>query len=118
MRAQRRVAAAGADAALVTSPANVRYLTGLVSSNAAVLVPADGPAVLATDSRYAGAAERDCGGIELLISHSVEPALARAAAERGVRRLAFEAHEMTVERYQAFADAVARDRARPAGPGR
>lgn len=72
LRAQRRVAAAGADAALVTSPANVRYLTGLVSSNAAVLVPADGPAVLATDSRYAGAAERDCGGIELLISHSVK----------------------------------------------
>jgi len=103
LRAQRRVAAAGADAALVTSPANVRYLTGLVSSNAAVLVPADGPAVLATDSRYAGAAERDCGGIELLISHSVEPALARAAAERGVRTLAVETHEMTVERYQELA---------------
>ncbi|MET7326951.1 aminopeptidase P family protein [Nonomuraea sp. NPDC005650] len=39
-------------ALLVTSPVNVRYLTGLVSSNAAVLVRADGTALLATDNRY------------------------------------------------------------------
>ncbi|MEV0616228.1 Xaa-Pro peptidase family protein [Nonomuraea sp. NPDC050404] len=39
-------------ALLVTSPVNVHYLTGLVSSNAAVLVRADGTALLATDNRY------------------------------------------------------------------
>ncbi|TDC92006.1 aminopeptidase P family protein [Nonomuraea deserti] len=39
-------------ALLVTSPENVRYLTGLASSNAAVLVRADGSALLATDNRY------------------------------------------------------------------
>jgi Xaa-Pro aminopeptidase len=40
----RAVLAAGdADAALITSLVNVRYLTGLASSNAALLVPADGP---------------------------------------------------------------------------
>ncbi|TMR97053.1 M24 family metallopeptidase [Nonomuraea basaltis] len=39
-------------ALLVTSPINVRYLTGLASSNAAVLVRADGSALLATDNRY------------------------------------------------------------------
>ncbi len=59
-RAQLRIAEAGVDAALITSPANVRYLTGLVSSNAAVLLPADGLAVLGTDSRYAETAERNC----------------------------------------------------------
>src|SRR5215470_9523672 len=69
-RAQQRIAEAGADAALITSPANVRYLSGLVSSNAALLLPADGLAVLA-----------------------------RLAAARGCRMLAFEAQEMTVERY-------------------
>ncbi|MEV0584812.1 Xaa-Pro peptidase family protein [Nonomuraea sp. NPDC050310] len=42
----------GVPALLVTSPVNVRYLTGLDSSNAAVLVWADGAATLATDSRY------------------------------------------------------------------
>ncbi|HEX7265790.1 MAG TPA: aminopeptidase P family N-terminal domain-containing protein, partial [Streptosporangiaceae bacterium] len=65
-RAQRRIAEAGVDAALITSPANVRYLSGLVSSNAAVLLPADGLAVLGTDSRYAEAAERDCPDLELV----------------------------------------------------
>ncbi|RVX39490.1 Xaa-Pro aminopeptidase [Nonomuraea polychroma] len=39
-------------ALLVTSPVNVQYLTGLASSNAAVLVRADGSALLATDNRY------------------------------------------------------------------
>ncbi|NRQ34196.1 aminopeptidase P family protein [Nonomuraea sp. NN258] len=39
-------------AILVTSLVNVRYLTGLDSSNAAVLVRADGTALLATDNRY------------------------------------------------------------------
>ena len=52
-RRQELIAALGADAALITSPPNVRYLTGLASSNAAVLVPAAGAAVLATDARYA-----------------------------------------------------------------
>jgi len=98
-RAQQRIAGAGADAALITSPANVRYLSGLVSSNAALLLPADGPAVLSTDSRYAETAERGCPDVELVTERQVEPALARLAAARGCRTLAFEAQEMTVERY-------------------
>jgi len=98
-RAQQRIAEAGADAALITSPANVRYLSGLVSSNAALLLPADGLAVLGTDSRYAETAERDCPDVELVTERQVEPALARLAATRGCRTLAFEAQEMTVERY-------------------
>src|SRR5262245_18485886 len=98
-RAQQRIAAAGADAALITSPANVRYLSGLVSSNAALLLPADGLAVLGTVSRYAETAERDCPDVELIIERQIEPALARLAAARGCRTLAFEAQEMTVERY-------------------
>ena len=41
-RLQPMVAALGADAALITSLPNVRYLTGLASSNAALLLPAAG----------------------------------------------------------------------------
>ncbi len=104
---QRRIADAGADAALITSPANVRYLSGLVSSNAAVLLPADGPGVLATDSRYAEAAERDCPDIELLTARQVDSALAGLAAQRGCRVLAFEAQDLTVERHAALAAAEA-----------
>ena len=111
-RLRPAIAALGADAALITSPANVRYLSGLASSNAALLVPAASPAgppgatILATDSRYAGPAREDCPDLEILIERFIEPALARVAATLGVRRLAFEAHEMTVERYEAFAAAV------------
>jgi Xaa-Pro aminopeptidase len=97
--AQQKITEAGSDAALITSPPNVRYLSGLVSSNMALLLPADGPAVLGTDSRYAEAAERDCPDIELLVERQLEPAMAALAAERGYRTLAFEAQDMTVERH-------------------
>jgi Xaa-Pro aminopeptidase len=100
-RAQELIAAAGADAALITAGPNVRYLTGLASSNAALLLPAEGDdAVLATDSRYTGAARRDAPDVRLLEERFIEAKLAAQAAGRGVRRLAFEAHEMTVERHR------------------
>jgi Xaa-Pro aminopeptidase len=121
-RLRPALAVLGADAALITSLANVRYLTGLASSNAALLLPAAPPApgaapasaapatvagpVLATDSRYAGTARQACPDLEILIERAIEPALARVAAGMGIRRLAFEAHEMTVERYRAFAAQV------------
>jgi Xaa-Pro aminopeptidase len=102
-RAQEKIAALDADAALITSPPNVRYLTGLVSSNAGLLLPADGTGVLATDSRYEEAARRDCPDLELVTERFIEPALTRLAAARGLRAVAFEAQEMTVERYQELA---------------
>ena len=104
-RLQAVLAASDADAALISSLVNVRYLTGLASSNAALLVPAYGPAVLATDSRYALTAQRDCADLEHLIRRPVESALAELASKRGLRRLAFEAHEMTVERFESLTSA-------------
>lgn len=102
-RAQELIVDAGADAALITAGPNVRYLTGLASSNAALLLPAGGDdAVLATDSRYAGAARRDAPDLRLLEDRFIEAKLAAEAASRGIRRLAFEAHEMTVERHSEF----------------
>ena len=104
-RAQQAARDVGADAVLVTVRQNVRYLTGLASSHAALLLPADGAGVLATDSRYALAAERDAPDLELLTERFIEGKLAAEAARRGVSVLAFEAHEMTVERH---AEVVAR----------
>ena len=102
-RAQEKIAELGPDAALITSPANVRYLTGLVSSNAALLLPAAEPGVLATDSRYEEAARRDCPDLGLVTERFIEPALARLAAARGLATVAFEAQEMTVERHADLA---------------
>lgn len=99
-RAQELVRAAGAEAVLITTGPNVRYLTGLASSNAALLLPATGDgALLATDSRYAGAARRDAPDLELAEERFIEAKLAAEAVRRGVGRLAFEAHQMTVERH-------------------
>jgi len=98
-RAQEKITAAGADAALITSGPNVRYLTGLASSNAALLLAADGTAVLATDSRYTLAAQRDCPDVELLTERFIEARLAAELTARGLRTVAFEAHEMSVERH-------------------
>jgi Xaa-Pro aminopeptidase len=108
-RVQEKIADAGADAALITAGQNVRYLTGLASSNAAVLLPASGTGVLATDSRYALAAQRDCPDLELIVERFIEPRLAAEMTSRGMRTVAFEAHEMTVDRHvqlQAKAEGV------------
>ena len=102
-RAQDLVKELDADAVLITRRPNVRYLTGLASSNAALLLPADGDGVLATDSRYTLAAERDAPDLELISERFIESRLAGEAVRRGMRKLAFEAHEMTVERHDAFA---------------
>jgi Xaa-Pro aminopeptidase len=101
-RAQQQAAAAGVGAALITSLVNVRYLTGLASSNAALLLPVSGAAILATDSRYAPAAQRDCPDLELVIDRRTEPALAARATAGGLAEVGFEEHEMTVERHQAL----------------
>jgi Xaa-Pro aminopeptidase len=106
-RAQKKVAELDANAALITSPPNVRYLTGLASSNAALLLPADGRGVLATDSRYEPAARRDCPDLELVLGRFIEPLLAGEMTRRGLGRVAFEAHEMTVERHQDLAGKTA-----------
>jgi Xaa-Pro aminopeptidase len=113
--AQEKIADTGADAALITAPTNVRYLSGLVSSNAAILLPAEGAGVLATDSRYAEAAERDCPDIEIATERNVGPALAALAAERGYSVLAFEAQEMTVESHLALTEMPGGPRLVPLG---
>jgi len=100
------VATSSADAALITHLINVRYLTGIASSNAAVLVVAGDPpsAVLATDTRYALAAQRQCPDLELVIERNVAAGLLRLAVSRGLRRILFEAHAMTVEQHATLTE--------------
>ncbi|MFF5257538.1 M24 family metallopeptidase [Actinomadura viridis] len=107
--------AAEADAVLITHLVNVRYLTGLASSNAALLVRADGSAVLATDSRYRGTAARVCPDLELVVERPTAETLTSRAAADGVRRLGFEAHALTVARHAALAALDGDLELRPAG---
>jgi Xaa-Pro aminopeptidase len=96
-RLARLVAERGADAALITRLVNVRYLTGLAASNAALLVPADGTATLATDGRYLGTARRVAPDLACVVDRSAAPALLSGLNDSGTRLVAFEAHAVTVE---------------------
>lgn len=102
------VADSGVDAYLVTSAVNVTYLTGVVSSNAACLVSADGSTVLATDDRYAEAAAASLPDAEVLTERAVASVLVRRAAQTG-GRLAIERDHVTLV-VAASLEAAAGDR--------
>jgi Xaa-Pro aminopeptidase len=83
------------DAALITRLVNVRYLTGLVSSNAALLITATGDAVLATDGRYATQAQAQAPDVDLVVHRAVAATLVeRAHADQ--LRVAVEEHDVTL----------------------
>jgi Xaa-Pro aminopeptidase len=89
----------GLAAMLVSSLVNVRYLTGFVGSNGALLLSTDSgtDCLLATDSRYAEAAGLTCPDVELLVERDTGPALAAMAERRGLSLLGFESHQVTVD---------------------
>ena len=97
----QRVRESGADAVLVTQLVNVRYLTGFTGSNAALLLSEE-DTLLATDGRYATQASGEAPDVELLIERECAVALVVRAAATGVGRLAFEAHEVSVEAHQGW----------------
>jgi len=87
---------------LVTRLVNVRYLTGFTGSNAALLVTSDG-AILATDGRYITQSEAQAPDVERLIDRACASALVERARKDGIGRLAFEAHDVTVELHDTLA---------------
>jgi Xaa-Pro aminopeptidase len=93
---------AGAEAALVTSLVNVRYLTGFTGSNAALLVT-DRSARLATDGRYTTQAAEQAPDLDMLVDRECAAALVAEAGSTGIRRLGFEAHHVTVEAHTGLA---------------
>ncbi|PSL03598.1 Xaa-Pro aminopeptidase [Haloactinopolyspora alba] len=95
------------DTILVTNLFNIHYLTGLASSNAALLVRSDGAAVLATDGRYATAASGAAPELELIVERQVAPVLAARAARDGAARLGVEAHDVTLERAESIRASLA-----------
>jgi Xaa-Pro aminopeptidase len=81
----------------VTNLLNVRYLTGFTGSNGALLVRTDGADLFGTDGRYTTQAGTQVPDVELLIDRGTVPALAREAVRRGVGRLGYESHDLTVD---------------------
>jgi Xaa-Pro aminopeptidase len=101
LRLLRRVLADGADAVLVTRLVNVRYLTGFTGSNAALLL-CEGATVLATDGRYTTQAGEQAPDVEVLVDRECAAALVRRAGWLGGKRVAFEAHDVTVDTHDTL----------------
>ncbi|MDH4176656.1 MAG: Xaa-Pro peptidase family protein [Thermoleophilia bacterium] len=97
-----RLASRLAETLLVTTPANVRYLTGLESSNAALLVEPDGEATLYTDFRYAETARRLD---RVAFVETRRNVLAELAGLLAGRRIAVEAEQLTVAGFDTLVTA-------------
>jgi Xaa-Pro aminopeptidase len=88
-----RLAALLEEPLLVTSGVNVRYLTGLSSSNAAVLVDSAGDATLFTDFRYAQKASALDG---VRFEQTARAVIGDLATRLAGRTVGIEAHVLTV----------------------
>jgi Xaa-Pro aminopeptidase len=83
---------------LVTSGVNVRYLTGLASSNAALLVEPDGDATLYTDFRYAERAR----ALDIRFEQTARAVLTDLATRLAGRTIGIEAHVVTVAAHETL----------------
>ena len=92
-----RLAALLEEPLLVTSAVNVRWLTGLQSSNAAVLVDPDGDATLFTDFRYAQKA-RALDGVRF--EQTARAVLGDLCTRLSGTTVGVEAHVLTVSEYE------------------
>jgi Xaa-Pro aminopeptidase len=85
------------DAFVTNQPENCRYLSGFTGGEGAVLIGAEG-AVLATDFRYYEQVKQQAPAFTLAeVVGPAAPVLASVLADMKARRVAFEAHVLTVE---------------------
>lgn len=92
----------GMDVLFISSPSNIRYLTGFTGSNGLCIVRGRS-ALLVTDSRYGTQARRETGGVRLAVAQN---GLAEHAASLGVlrrgERAGFESATVTYAAYRGL----------------
>ena len=89
------------DAMVVTSAANVRYLTGFTGSNGALLVLPD-EALFFTDPRYAIQATHEVSCRSVVAKGPLLNAIAAAVARRRLLRLGFERAQVSYEGFESL----------------
>jgi Xaa-Pro aminopeptidase len=107
-RLRCKLASTDADAFLVSSPTNVRYLTGFTGDSSVLLVSRERD-ILISDGRFTTQLARDCPGLEASIRPSgreLTAEIAHVVATMGVRRIAFEATSCTVAESESIHDAI------------
>jgi len=94
----RRLAPAGLDAALVSHPVNVTYLTGF-SGEASYLILGRKRTLIVSDGRFTTQLAEECPGLDVHIrppSQTTVPEGATVLTELGFRRVGFESSHLTV----------------------
>ncbi len=101
------------DALLVTNVHNVRYLSGFLGDDSALLVT-PGRTTLLTDSRYAEQAEAETRGIGIVVRRKgMMPVAAATARKAGVRTLGVEGRTMTMAEAEDLRKALPHAAIRP-----
>ena len=93
------------DALLVSTPENRRYVSGFTGTAGYLLVSQD-QALLATDFRYTQQAATQSPAFEVIKTDSDWSWLLDFLRMRGIRKLGFESHHMTVATYKQVTDAL------------
>ncbi|MEM8756690.1 MAG: Xaa-Pro peptidase family protein [Planctomycetota bacterium] len=97
----------GADAAMITDPNDVAYLTGFFGGDSVLIAPARGKPLLVSDRRY----EEDLGAFRHLVTvvmrtGAMHPALGRLIKDRGFGRVLVQPEHLTVQARSAVAKIV------------
>lgn len=87
----------------VTTLVNVRYLSGFTGSNGALLVPAEGAAVLFTDGRYRDQAAAEAPDLEVVVGRDLLGGM--ASRTRPAQTWGAETHTLSVDDHHRLAEA-------------
>jgi Xaa-Pro aminopeptidase len=101
-RVARRFKAESADAFLISSPTNVRYLSGFTGEDATLIVMKD-RSIIVSDGRFTTQLGEECPGLDAHIrpiGQMMPEAIALVARGLGIRRLAFESAELSVAAHE------------------
>ncbi len=105
-RLREALVASKLDALIISGPPSVRYLTGFTGSNAMVLVPAGGEAVLLTDPRYEIQAAQDVSCRVSVVKTPLPKAVMSVARRKRLHRLGFESGRLTFADYEALRECL------------
>src|SRR5262249_42628737 len=103
-RLKRVLRASDAEAVFISSPTNVRYLTGFTGDSSVLLLSSDRE-IIVSDGRFTTQLAQECPDIEAHIRPTgVELSVEVGAVVQGLgwHRLAFEAASCTVAEHHAF----------------
>ena len=105
-RLQEQIKTLGADAILVSSELNCRYLSDFVFSDGYLLIESD-YAFLITDSRYVEAAKNTVKDFEILCPKGTRiNAISELVSARNIKSLAIEDEIISVAEHKRFSDAL------------